>query len=831
MMQNIFTPAHTNAINSYTSFNSPSKVIGTLIEKINNNIKLDLGDNRVLNIELKEDMELEIGEKVAVERSNIKSSSLSQVQTTPALEKSQLDFYSLILSEFNAELSSENISALEKMDRHGIELNRENFEAYSIARDSLGQIKTALSYESAVKLTEQNFDLESEPVDSIARKLKEISEDIESSKSIAIPKNSELSTEQAEVIAKDIYGSRMGKDITDIIKVLHREGVSVTKKNIEQINDLFYKLNDLKDIGDTTFIKTMESKLDASIENLYRVKNYSKSEVTSELSALEEEKFRKLASLVYEKSEEDSASLKSKSRVSDEDISDFLKSIGVEVSNESIELAKKFIKSGVDLTSQNIESLMGMKRSLATVVETMDYEKASALQLQDIDISQTDIAELAAELKFLGESESITEDELVLILKRRQELKVSDMPKVIPGSASNSETENIGRMVNLFKDLATLNPNTIAIQIKRDLPMTLSSLQHTHSQTTPDASGLSDPSTALLSKLDEVHKSFGYLKAELTTTMVSKAISENISLENMDITLAARYVEQYRDNMLKFEADKKLKALSLVESLSELSAEGDIPLLFAIKNKKPLSLGEIESAHSLLKNREQLGHKLSEISNVSNSDSEDSPLALIQRLKESVSSIYKGFMRSKEDIESAHNELELQLRDIESHSKLFGLNEESAKSKLSEAFEKLEENKQLSQENRVLQLPLYMNGQFSNLNMYFRDRKSIGLERDPDDISAVLSIDTVNMGNLNIGLDVEKKNISLKIGLEDLSHQDRLKESIRELLNIFESLGYSLSSLEFYSDSGMDIFDTDDSDFQNTRKSPAVPIGSFDLKV
>ncbi|OHW61662.1 flagellar hook-length control protein FliK [Andreesenia angusta] len=834
MIENRINSKYSNAISSYTSLSSSSRVVGTLIEKINNNIKLDLGDNRIFSIELVEDMDLTVGETVSIEKSNIKKSSLEKDVPDAPLAKSQSDFYSLLLAEFNAEISSENISALEKMDRHGIPLNSENFEAYRIARDSFRQIESSLSYDSAVALVQQDVDLESESIDSVARRLSDISSELEGTRRIEVSGGSELSTEQAEDIALEIYGSRMGKDITDIIKALHREGLSISKKNIDKINDTFYKLNDLRDVKDATFVEALGDELDISIDTLYRLKNYSAKLDSSELSEADMIRLQKMLSKSYSSSSKSPELSDSVVQLSDEDISEFLKSIGVEASPEYVDMAKKLVIHGIEVNTENLAALDHMKQSLSHVLGSLDYENSSALGSIGVDIENTDLRELSAELKLMKNSPEITETELLSLLKRSQDIKVSELPKISLSSEPAPEIKSIADISDIFSNLERLDLNAISVQIKRNLPLTLSGINEgflTAESSTALEVDRVDSSAQNMRRIDEVYRSFQFLKAELTTAMVSKSVSESISLEHVDIVVASRYVEQYRDNMLKFERDKSLKAESLKESLSEISSSGDDAALLVLKSKKPLLLSEIRSAHALLANKDQLGHKLSEFSSLTHSEKSGEALALLQKLKESVSAIYRSLSRSRDEVEASYRDMEQQLKNMESSSSLFGRDEELARGKLSEAFEKLDENRRLSQENKIVQLPVYMNGQFSNLNMYFRDRKQRNSAKDPDDISAVISIDTANMGNLNIGLEVESKSISLKVGVENLDYKNSLEKSIGAFSTSLEELGYSLASLDFHELDGASMLDNFTSESESAERPKVMHSGAFDLKI
>ena len=163
----------------------------------------------------------------------------------------------------------------------------------------------------------------------------------------------DINTEEAERIAYEIYGNKMGKDITDIIKALDKAGLDVSRENIEQINNIFSKLYDIKDIENKTIIDSVKNKIETTIDNLYKLKN---AVVKGTIKA--EQNLGQLASKVYETYSGAISILTEKELTQMEsDIKDRLQYMGIDTTDESIELSKDIITKGLNLTKENLQMI------------------------------------------------------------------------------------------------------------------------------------------------------------------------------------------------------------------------------------------------------------------------------------------------------------------------------------------------------------------------------------------------------------------------------------------------------------------------------------------
>lgn len=919
MIENNAIANYDNAINSYTALSISTKVRGHLIEKDEKNLTLNIGNSECLHIELKEDIELKPGTTVLLDRNNIASSRKSKLKEDIPVGDIDIEKYTQSLESFGVKISEPNIKILSQMEHYGVPITEENFQTYSIAKNSLDEIASSLDYNSAIKLAEMDIDVQNDSIQKIAQALKDISEEKDGFDLSKLFGNKKLTTEDAEEIAQKLYGSRMGKDITDIIKSFHEKRISITKKNVEKINDLFYKLNSLKDIEDTTFIDVLKSDLDINIDNLYRVKTYVTSDTTVDsdkdidqfnIKSLKSYGFNSYEFALPEKPKVTAKEL----RLLEEDIVDLIELSELEPSAENIKLSKEFIKRDIPLSAENLTLIQDMKKALAVISSELDYESASLLLKAGVDIEQEDLMSLASKLKELqidsgadevadGENsdvvellnkleslKSIEEKDLLTLVEKNIDFKISKIENVLSsGRAMLSESilptdytpsavvRSIENISSVFATIETLDINTLAFQLKQNIPMTLMNLKERGPDTRvygleddiqssefiqPEplnansdikANDIKTTERQVLSLEDiqvafskngvpytrpniervaSVYNGYNNLRENLTLSMVSTSLSQNISLENMDISLSSDYINRYAQNSSEYSLNYPAAAERFIESLNSdvksILSNSENSLMLMLRNKKPFSLEEVKKTSFLFKNREQLGHKIAELSSILDTVDDVELSKQLELLKQSVASIPKSMRQSIPILEENNQEIESYLRDIQERAQFLDEGSQSSlKDTVKEISKTIDEGRQNSVENKILQFPLYMNGQFTNLNMYFKERNQRESHKNPGDISAIMSIETANLGNLNINLDVEQKTISLKIGLEDSVYQQSIERHSESLRGILEALGYGLEKLEFYSEVEHPTFSAPESSGEKLFPSS----GNLDLKV
>ena len=101
----------------------------------------------------------------------------------------------------------------------------------------------------------------------------------------------------------------------------------------------------------------------------------------------------------------------------------------------------------------------------------------------------------------------------------------------------------------------------------------------------------------------------------------------------------------------------------------------------------------------------------------------------------------------------------------------------------------------IKETDSMVQIPFYMNDGGSNANVYAKTKKGKKGQIDPEDMSILMDITTKKLGKLGFYIEVDKRNISLKISGEK-NAVSAMRHDAQSLNNLLETAGYSLRSLK-----------------------------------
>lgn len=842
---------YNNVINSYMKTPSSSKIKGTLLQINENKIKLSIGNEKALDITLNKPLKANVGDTVVIDKRDIIKSQVINEVEAQSVNVTQ-NKYNYILDSLGIPKKDDSIWAVKTLDNYGVDITKENILSFMSAKEQLGSISDKLDYDTAIKLKDKDIDLEKESIQKVLQEMQGVQGEkrpFSLLRFLGIKKD--MTTEEAEKIAHNIYGNKMGKDITDIIKALDKAGLEPTKERIEEINNIFSKLHNIENIEDKTIIDSLKNKIEASIDNLYKLKN---AVVKGAVHA--EDKLGKLANKVY------GAYSGVVSTLSEADLSQIegdikarLEDMGIKATEELIRLSKDVIAKGLDLTKENLEKIMAIKGAITELNSSLDYEKTALLMASGVMVDKIDVEQLASTIL----------------------------------TAEGLDNEGIGMGLNrleLLELIESIDMKTLAFHIKLNLPATLDSLKNSgelldgHITVEEWISTLSTMEgteeilstikesdiTAMLDRIatnetgesDILAQSFlrangdklgsimdeGYGK-EMAKALIQNGVSLN-SVNMQDIYMLKKGLDRVSDNLTPNLIQKVIEEGSAVEKLSlnkladmavslsktnsEKAGQGESALKnseniahvvdkmkdmvdaikqitperrdtivsLLMKNAMPLTLKEVQNLSFFLSNQRQIGHQLDEILGLIEKNNNDEINEIAEKLKGSLEKINTQIKEGKHIGDKPYEEFSKILRDIESKATFLSTGERAMLQKSGEKLlDSLELQLQLNREDTLMQLPLMVGDQFKNLQMYVMRDKKGSKKIDPNNMSVLLNFDTQNMGNVNIYVSVNYKNIVMKMGLESNEDQKLVDSYSKDLTAYLEDLGYDLKELSF----------------------------------
>ena len=688
-------------------------------------------------LKLKEEKEAEEGEEVKVSKEEIQSMSLERVEEAAPEDIEEIG---RILKSLGLAKTPGNIELVERLVKIGIEPTRANVENYIRNMENLSRLEEGLDMDKLVKIMGKNEDIGSMTLDEINTEL----ETINSKEKIRIFSfKKDLDYKEAEEIAREVYGQKMGKDIYDIIRSLHREGLEIDRENIDYFMDVKYKLNNIKDLDLDDVLKLEDGGLTFSINNLYKIKNnYS-------IGGLKENNFaKKMESLTIL----EEANYKGLVRA--------LERENIEATSENISLGREFLLRDLNLDKEDFTRIRTMKDSLEYLHSKLEDRDISRLMERDIDLVDEDIVRLVEEVKSLDlEKEEGTEDlnflsklddgKLLDLLKEGRDFNLNNIKEIVESGLDKEtsiEYKVVDRTKDLVKSFSLIDGSLEVNKLRTEKEVESLSLKDLEKLVLPGAT-----SGKVLSRVEKDFLLGEYTKfrENINSKILKKSLEENIDLRDLALAEANSYMEG--------KVNRYREISRLMEEFNTIYKNKEVLVPLAIKNQLKMTQGEIKDLGEFLKGDESLTSLIERAKEAMPREE----ARKIDRLREKIS---KNLAKSQDIREDYYS-----LEDLLSQGGGDFTGEDPRK-KYFETREKL------SKDGLVLQLPVDIKG-LDDLNIFINDLKSI----DKNYMDFSLRLTSENLGDIDLDLKVIGRDIFLNIGEDSVlsKYTDLLSSSLK----------------------------------------------------
>ncbi|KAB3539644.1 hypothetical protein F8154_00385 [Alkaliphilus pronyensis] len=829
------------------------KIRGTIVSNNGTNMKIDIGNQRILDMKLKKEIQGKTGDVVTIDKKNILSSKLTQ-ESLPTIQQEEGDKYTKILKSFNFPSKSQYLQVLHSLENHGLDLSKENMLAFMNAKNQLSSIIEGLDYNSAIQLIEKDIDIGNEPLSKVSEAIDETKESEGFTLAKIIKGLTKMTTEEAEKIAEKIYGSKMGKDITDVIKALKQAGLELTKGNIEKVNNVFNKLHSIKEIEDEGLINAVKNKIETTIDNLYKLKkSITKGSISSD------DKGSSQAVKVYEGFQSHKTLREKDLRLMEDEIRSILKEAGIEATDKNVSLSKLLLKNDLPINRELIERIVSIKEVIGQLSNDMNKDTIALLMEQGINVDKENINQLLKYINQLNISEinqsqtninqaqldkvlskltklaNISDEELLLLIKENSEVKLSQIN--IPRGLHITDLiekqdvtiKNIFQSAtvisSVFSEMKAIDYNTIAFHLNKGIPLTLESLYNkegiqfkntlagnevnkldarilnvglnpSHEKDMQLVKALMNNGLSI-SKQNVEHLSKGehqynQLRNSLTISMVKDSIIDGAKLEKMPLNEVSSYTQ-----------GKQL--INSYSFLSNISSIKDSIISLLMKNNTPQNLSSVQNISMLLYNRQQLAHNIEDLL-MKSKEWELSSLKEANELQQSLKDLTNQIKSGKVDTDKLYDKLLNNAKNLS--EKIVEINPELRKDvekQLEKIISNLQQQGELSKNDTMLQLPVMMNDKLSNLQIYVMNKKKNSKKIDPNNMSILLNIDTSTMDDINVYVGVTGKMVDIKIGVKEVQYKKAIERELKNLEGLMDKAGYQIKDVSFKVDEDQNL--------------------------
>lgn len=734
-------------VNSYLTPTLPYDIEGVLIEKNGKDIKIEKTiDNKTVeySLRLKGEITANLGENIKIEKENIVSAKVEEKEET-IKEDGDLRKAADIIKELGLEYTEENIRMIEFLLSSGITITRENVDSYLKSKEYLNKIIEGIDPNSLVKILDRGIDLEGESLQKIAQTLEEVkNEKIPFSLKRFLRLEKNLTYKEAEEIAREIYGQKMGKDVYDTIIALHKEKLPITRENIDKTIEVVSKLYNLKDLKDSTFVEILNKEMSFNINNIYRLNNsYTITNIEDNVASGRFEFFT-IAKDVSMDREEYNKIIDMK-----EAVKELIELLGKE------EIAK-LSKKGIDLLDEDIDRLVE------------ELKKEETTKELDKPIDEEKLKDLKEELETLG---NIKDKDLLLLVKSGQDFTIKSIKNIIDTNIERElgfdhkvldKTIDISKILNSLGE--SLRTDTISFAVKRYDTITLQRLFMAQEEI--------NTSQETVVPVDKIHEGLifeEYLRARnnLTTNIIRESIKDGQTLEHMPLNELNNYIDKkinrYRDGQRLAKEIKDVKG----------NEERIFPII--MRNQISMTLREIKDINSFLMGEKGLANIMRDITDSNNPEYSEEFKEGIKLIQEKIStSIKEGDHSFKDNYK--------ELMNLLNNHNNFDNKKEDSKEK-----EYLKIQSKVSKKDIVFQLPIKIGDEYKSLNIIVPD---VGKGIDKNNMKFFLSLEADNIGQISMELNIKSREIKINIDEQGNALRNRLSSLEKGL----QAIGYTLSN-------------------------------------
>ncbi len=510
---------------------------------------------------------------------------------------------------------------------------------------------------------------------------------------------------------------------------------NITDKEINQVYDNKLVIERIASLR-TGFEAVFEEKSDINIENfsarvaVSKVESYLLTEIRADLGDSVVKSF---------------ASIESK-----------LEILGIEVSEESISACKSLIRSGMDVTAENIAHVEVVAEQVDFLTKNLTPDVLLKISRAGIDIKSLPLDE-AVDITRLYQSNG-AENKLARLIARA-DINDADYKEIMATyKAIYKGLKKDGVAVaNLLKSGADVNIKNLKIfsgykgyseNINKSLDETTGLNQN--------AKKLDE--TSDLFKLEKVLIQFKLAKVVQSLTGENvKTILDGSKRETLPLADLARVLESELSEKEYF----KGKNGEIVKKLIEMK----IPVTFSnIEKAKDLSINKFKMI-------DDIASAIDEIEN----ETEKS------RITDELKRVLTEKSGSKEELETALMDLKA---DVDSE-------EFSSNSRFANVIKDMEFADEFDEV--FLQLPYFAGDELRQLNIFSKEREL----RDEDEMEVVLALSTKSMGDKKINLSIYENRVSLFVKVDDADERSSFERFASDFEAAIRDAGFYFGGMNF----------------------------------
>ncbi|HSH36304.1 DUF6240 domain-containing protein, partial [Schnuerera sp.] len=478
-----------------------------------------------------------------------------------------------------------------------------------------------------------------------------------------------------------------------------------------------------------------------------------------------------------------------------------LEDLNLEAKGENIQIIREFLLNEVEITKENYEKILDMKSKLNELINLLDEDKAAQLMEEKIDLLKEDISVLLNKLKLQNRGEAkdslekssdilkeienlktITDKELLQLIKNEEDFKIENLKEIISTNTNINEGLN-GKVVekartinNIFNTLGQLDSNTIAFTSRRFNNITLNNLYNSHLEIVEKNEVIVEP----IAKTEENLIRQEYLNAKSNTTLnlIKMSIKEGLALEHMALEELNQFIDK--------KVNRYRETQKLIKEIKHLQGKEEFLIPVVMKNQLDMSINQINNINSILNDGKGIGNLFNNFLTNKNNYSKELK-ENIEILENKIKKLSTALKKGKEEVKEDYKETINNFKDLSGFS---NSNNGDKEENLKQIKEYLDLQNQLSTDDLVLQLPIFTEEGYNNVNLII---PNINKGINKDDMKFYLNVNMKNLGQVKFNLQVKDEKVYVDF---NIANDELIKENESLLKDGLEKIGYTLEKIE-----------------------------------
>ncbi|MCT4544987.1 MAG: DUF6240 domain-containing protein [Vallitalea sp.] len=655
------------------------------------------------------------------------------------------------------------------------DFSQEQQKEYITAKRQLEEIRLKMTIESANRLLNNGIKIDTAPLNELVKELRKIEE-------------------------------------VEIKKELSGVGVENSKTNVSKMEEVLTTLEKTKNTSANILGKVMNKTVD------FTLKAMTSNGETNTISNNQLEMYDKLGT-------KPRADLGDNIKKAFGQLEKILNDLGIEASNKNLRAAKILSHNEMEISINNINNIKVIDQKVNMILNRLHPSIVAHMikdNLSPIDMDVNEVIEYMDDFdELLGED-----------LNDKIGKYIHEMDK----SNSLSEKERKS-MIGIYRMLNTISKSegrAVGFLIKKDLEMTLNNLMEAakyirrNNGKKTDINVSIDDSYGVLETLkydsetarQQIQEAFE--KAGLKATNNVKLIDaiEEFELKITEDTLIdMKYLENNLKELIRKASPNNLKRIlednkimdksideiidfidenkefqevetkQIRDQLNQIRNVSGEAIKFLEELQMPINLKNLNTIDNLLQNNNELSNKLKNLMNEIKESSIDSDI--INELSTTLDDLHSG-----EDIQLIYSQLQKELREIK--GKTFQLNRNkriNISDNLKDINRIIDINKELENKEDYIQIPIMLNGEITQLNMYYMEKN----KTEGESLKVLLSLNTKNIGIVHSLISMNNEEIHLNISSSIDQETTYIKKFDKDLRDILGDIGYDKISIEYES--------------------------------